>query len=112
MNGSLAHSFGIFGFFFFSYDNPPSLDPVKDLFTVCLPAGKFVSFRSAMVPSGCLKTFSFAVSVEDMIRWEGFFLIVACRVVRVGEEEREGDSAFYLVGRFSILLMRAIVSRK
>jgi len=39
MNGSLGHSFGVFRFSFFSHDNSPSLDSMKDLFTVCLPAG-------------------------------------------------------------------------
>jgi hypothetical protein len=39
MNGSLGHSFGVLRFLFFSHDNSPSLNSMKDLFTVCLPAG-------------------------------------------------------------------------
>jgi len=38
MNVSLTHSFGVLGFFFF-HDDSPSLNSMKDLFTVCLPAG-------------------------------------------------------------------------
>jgi hypothetical protein len=39
MNGGLCHSFGVLGFLFFSHHNSPSLDSMKHLFAVRLPAG-------------------------------------------------------------------------
>jgi hypothetical protein len=39
MNGSLGHSFRVARLFFFSHDDSPSLDSMKDLFAVRLPAG-------------------------------------------------------------------------
>ena len=57
MNVSLTHSFGLLRFFFFFHDDSPSLDSMKDLFTVCLSAGVVCVIKKSDGPKWVLEDF-------------------------------------------------------
>ena len=73
MNVSLTHSFGVLRFFFIFHDDSPSLDSMKDLFAVCLPAGVVRVIEKSNSPEWVLEDFLVGGGHDDSMGKIFFF---------------------------------------